>query len=217
MSLQSIPGIGPMAAGRLNNEGIATKEELIQYIQTLPMGELEPFVYRISRNLKRGCHEGYYPRIHNKMIYDGLADIIMETRGIRLRDAHRTRAPPTQATRPQIYCGSSLSNNDPYSRATMEREGVAFRGVPGPQTEYRYGKSCKPGGHLDAAERNRLIREDIRYQTRRYYPCECFREEATCNDFRVENNNRIIGRSGKPTRSYCIYNQGQCISDNAAV
>lgn len=217
MSLQSIRGIGPMARERLNQEGITTKQELIEHIQGLPLNELEPFVYRISRNLKHGCHEGYYPRVHNKMIYDGLSDVIMETRGVMLRDAHRTRAPPSQATRPQIYCGKTVGINDPYSRATMEREGVAFRAVPGPQTEYRYGKSCKPGQQLSAAERDALIRGDVRYQARRYYPCECFREKTTCNDFSVNRNNRIIGRHGRPTRPYCRYIQGQCRLDNAAV
>ncbi len=212
-SVRTLGGIGNMAGERMELRGITTVREFNEYIRVTDTEELKKFIDVIALNNRGGeCMEGYYPRVHNKRIKDGLIEYIREEKeGFEAVDYRTYRTPAANAGRLTLHCEKGKHRWDKYnergdrpSRKTMEREGVAFRGIKG--TGYRYGKSCKPDEELTEEQRDELLRNDDRYSSRREYECKCFRSRRTCEDFKEERGNRKGTKKG-----YCEWNNGRCM------
>ena len=210
MSVRTLSGIGKMAAGRLLDQyNIRTIAELDTYVQSHTDTEVRALIHQVSMNEKYGrCLEGYYPRKHNKMIYDGLTEHI----GIAMPDDGKVRVPVARMGDYVINCKSNGQHQMvPYvpggvgSDTIISREGVAY---PTMGDGYRYGKSCIPPSDLSVAERDNLIRTSPFYRNRQYYKCGCFGSRATCEDFSRGRNNRRLNRS----ESECVWRNNQCRS-----
>jgi hypothetical protein len=221
-NIKSLDGIGKMASFRMNQNGLGTVEAFSDYILSHTYKELQALVYLISVNLRADkCLEGYYPRKHNKRIMDGMIGYIKTIKpDFNMPDYKTIRAPQNKINMDVIDCNTHTikpfvpyNDDDVFSRGTMEREGVAYRAKGGPETQYRYGKSCVPNKSLTSAQRDELIRTNPVYNNRRYYKCECFKEQETCEDFVLERGNRIMSKKKirKPTVHYCKWN-GVCVN-----
>jgi hypothetical protein len=211
VDIKTLDGIGKMARIRMMHLGLGTVEAFNDYILSHAHDELQELVYAISANPRADeCLEGYYPRKHNKRIMDGMIEYIKTLEpDFNMADYKTIRAPLNKTTTQVINCdvheiGPFVSyNNSRFSRATMDREGVSYRGVSGPDTQYRYGKSCIPDTRSNAIARDQLIRNNPIYNNRRHYKCDCFLTKETCEDFAPQRTNRIINKKGKPTVAYC--------------
>lgn len=227
-----LPGIGKMSRKRLIDMNFATVEELTDYILSPETTDedLIQLVDQIALNPRANvCLEGYYPRVHNKRIKDGLTAHILAYRPNFTIDDYRTvRAPESATGDDVIQCGipaqewgaagtyvahkKGAHHWGPYesfdgsslSEATMQREGIAHRATPG--VGYRYGKACIPDPEATRAERDMMIRSNNIYSNRQYYSCSCFRSKKTCEDFTEQRDNRRLD----PTLSYCMWDGHIC-------
>jgi hypothetical protein len=218
-NLLTLPGIGKMAKQKLQQRGINTVEHLNTYILHHRDSALRDFVHHISLNPNRAeCLEGYYPRKHNKRIKDGLIAKIKELKPtFNMNDYKTLRVPPHKFADQVIRCDTlGLGPYLPYddstsSQGTIEREGVAYRGIPG--SGYRYGKSCLPSRHWSHAKRNTELRTNPVYRNRRRYKCSCFRTASTCNDMRSVRGNRLLKANGNPKEPYCKWYLNRCVPE----
>ena len=217
--LLTLPGIGKMAKQKLQQRGINSVEDLNTYILHHRTSALRDLVHHIALNPRREeCIEGYYPRKHNKRIKDGLIRKIKELNpAFHMNDYKTLRVPPHNRADQVVRCDTlALGLYQPYddsiaSQATVEREGVAYRGIPG--SGYRYGKSCLPARHWSLAERNAELRTNVIYRNRRRYKCGCFRTKMTCNDMSSTRGNRLLKANGRPKEPYCKWYLNRCVPE----